>query len=330
MASLIVRHQIWRNDTGVTLSNAGNLFLEAGGLARTYWVPKGDWTGLGGTRVTGETDTNQPNNTVDTFRGGPALRREHLFPIDLADLARDGMGFDKMFVEWRGEVVGDSTGFAIGGAPGNNYPRTYWGSSGQCWAAGTFVNNASPAYLSEPPVVCYKGTEAGKNSSTMAGANSGTATEPFAIVGGFMLTARSFGDPSLASADVRQLYPQTSRQQLPHILGFGNALTKAGLLWGYTATDGGGANISRYPKNQDRFGWVYQVGYPSGPSSFHQGGITTAGNPIISPLSVTGLAKVWLAIYENAPQVNATPEFLSFTNASMVVRGAVHVILIRE
>lgn len=331
MARQIRRIRVWNNEAGIVLSNAGNVFLEAGGSARTYCVPAGNWTGLGGNRFTGEADTNTPNNTVDTIRGGPALRREHLFLIEPLKLALDDEGFDKMFIERRLYVLSDATGFALNAAAPSNLARTYWGSSGFLWGAGSFIQDDTPLYLKEPPVICYNTNESGKNSSPLAGATGNTAVEPIIVAGGHQLTARSFGDPDypLGSFDPRQLHAQITREVLPHSLGAGNSLTKAGMIRGYSAK-ASGVDISRYPKAGDVYSSCYELGYQDGGGSYHQGGITAAGYTNVPRLSITGLAKIWFAIYDNAPPTGATSPYLNFTNASMTVGGSIYVTLIRE
>lgn len=325
---------LWKNTSGVTLSNAGNLFLEAGGGGRAFWVPKANWTGLNGNRVTGEADSAQPNNTVDTIRGGPSLRREHIFYLDLAQLATGGTGrgaedeWDELFLEWRGYHTANSTGFALDGAAPADLSRTWWTSAGFGWAVGSFVEQNAPQWMKEPPIVCYNTSEAGKNSSPMTGAEAATATEPQVAAGGFQLTVRSFGDPTpYGSADPRQLMPMYTRQVLPFYMGAGSALTRGGMLWGYSAVTSS-TDVSRYPKSGDQLGWVLQFGYPRGSYTYYQGGISAGGIINAADLTIRGLSKIWLAVWEIAPVTGASSPYLDFTTASMSIGGELTAVLI--
>lgn len=322
MAERVKRVEIWKNTAGVTLSNSGNVFLEAGGQGRCFWVPPGDWTGLNGTRVTSESDSAQPNNTTSTMRGGPSLRQEHIHTIDL-DVLGGGVSYDRMFVEWNGEITADATGFALDAAAPSTLARTWWYSAGNAWAAGSFTGK-------KPPVVCYNSNEAARNSCPMSGAVAGTAVEPQPAAGGFSLMARSWGDPSIAGGgDARMLYAQMQKNVLPFALGDGSSLSKAGMLWGYSAKSSG-ADISRYPKAGDQMGWIYEIGYPVGGGSFHQGGMTVSGYANYPELSITGLSKVWLAVWDTAPATGASSPYLNFTNASMSIRGTITLILLND
>lgn len=319
----VKRIEIWKNTAGVTLSNGGNIFLEVGGGGRCFWVPAHDWTGLNGTRVTSESDSNQPNNATDTFRGGPSLRREHMFVLDLETLG-GGVSYDRLFVEWHGEGAANSSGFALDAAAPSTLARTWWSSDGHAWAAGSFVGGK------EPPVVCYNTAEAGRNSSPMSGATGATAVEPQIAAGGFSLMVKSWGDPSIAgAADVRMLYASSTKQVLPFGLNAGQSLSKSGLLWGYSAKSSG-ADISRYPVGGDQYGWIYEIGYPAGGGSYYQGGITPTGQGVYPDLNITGLSRVWLAFWETAPATGATSPYLNFTSASMSVKGTITAILIND
>lgn len=317
---------IWNNETGFILSNATNIFLEAGGSARTSWVPAKDWTGLTGTRITGEAEASQPNNTIDMFRGYPAFRREHIFEVRVN-------GADKLFFEWRGEVVSDATGFAIA-AP--DVARTYYYSKGKCHATGSFVYNDTKTYMREPPPVCYNTTQFGKISSPMAGVSAATNSQPAQVAGGFNLWARPLGSHSWADdTDLRSILGTASSSRIPFDTSSANSghLTQGGLLWGYYERIGG-VDSSRYPKAGDQYGWIYEVGYPEQVNIISPGTVNVASpcapTVVVGRLCTTGLQRVWATFYESAPITVASGGVLNFTNASMTVRGTITCIRIYD
>lgn len=330
--------EIWRNDTGVSFQTAGPaLFLEATGSGRCYWVPAAAWTQ--GTTILGETQT-AVTNSIDTFRGGPSLRPEHLFRIPTE-------GADRLFVEWRGEVTADSTGFALQGAPVNPYGPAYWWSAGSAWASGTFIDDPSlgSSYLNQPQNVCWNSTQYGTNAAVPTGLTDATGENPWGIVGGMQLVTRSLQtldtDTSTTvggihkynqpfANDQRNFSYRLNMGKLTHNGGSLLPVSQGGLLWGYSATNGAAADISRYPKAGDRLGWIYEIGYPKGHFAYNS---TSTVQPIsMQNLSIKGLSAVYCAFYEIAPATGVTEaeRFLSFATASVTVRGVIRIALVYD
>lgn len=324
---------LWSNQTGVTLSNAGNIFLEAGGNARTSWVPAGTWGA--GTHVTTEAGAAF-TNAVDTFRGWPSWRREHTFTVPVKNA-------DRLIFEWRGEVVGDATGFANNAALPANQTRLWWGSTTRCHAAGSFVADAADAdgdYMWEPPIICYNQNQKGNNAQVFAGGSQATGPEPVIAASGFALYTRNLTaiqriDPNTglgdatANSELRHVLPMTGMQKVPFDVGSGGSspIGNCGLLWGFTANGTGGA--SRFPKDKDRLGWMIEVGYADTVMWGVLGAMnaaTPSGVAVPLRLRTSGLKYVWVTFIENAPPTGAASPYLDFTTASMVVKGKIKVV----
>lgn len=313
---------IWNNETGITLSNAGNVFIEATGSGRASMVPAG--TRTAGTHITG-TAGQASSYTVDNIRGWPFWRREHSFEVNVKSA-------DRLFFEWRGEHTIDSTGFALGGGgiPAN-ISRIYWFSVGRCHAVGSFVYQSNKSWLREPHSICYNTAQEGTNASVMSGHDAGTNAEAVQIAGGFQLCARPLGGHvGDNTADLRCLFPGISRSTVPFDNNFSqfstSALSQGGLLWGFTER-AASVDISRYPKSGDRLGWAYEVGYPDGNMVVGPGitnnAVATSIGQNVGPLRVSGLQKIWVTFVEVAPATGVTPFWLDFTNASMNIKGTI-------
>lgn len=323
----VKRILVWDNQAGVVLSNAGNVGLEAGGNAHTYWVPKGDYSAAS-THVTGEA-ASQVNNAVDTIRGGPGMWREHLFSVDTR-------GYDRMFVEWRGEVTAAS-GFALA-SPGASLARAYFFSTGFGWATGVFVEGLE-SYMREPPVVCYNSAQEGKNGSTLGGAASPASIEAQQIANGLVLWCSGLGPANrqnITGTDYRNVKTHATAGGLMwDIRAELQPLSTAGMIWGYRQTNGASADISRYPQPGDRLSRTMRIGY-----NFRAGAYENSGGgiePLIDDLRITGLSRVWFSMAEVFPATttgNLWPggplSRLDFTNASMTLIGKIHVILLKD
>lgn len=327
----VQRVDIWNNDSGVVLSNAGNVFLETGGQARVSWVKKHDYTGLGGTHLNGIAG-QVINNAVDTIRGWPGWRLEHVIPLNIDEMTH-GEGCDRLFIEWRGEVTAAS-GFALGGGglPTDISPTPFY-STGRCHAVGSFVYDTTKSYRQEPPVICYNTAQRGKMASVMSGGNEATTAFASSIGGGFPLTCRSWGHVWDGTADLRAHFPWRSRSVVPFDTPWQSGILSQGaLLWGVTARGTGGT--AYFPQQGDQRGVIYEVGYEEGGSVVYPG-VGNLGTPssiptVSAPLRTTGLAHIWLTLFEGAPETKVAPWYLDFDNASMTVKGSITAVMIRD
>jgi hypothetical protein len=329
----VKRVLVWDNQEGCVLSNAGNVGLESGGSASTWWVPKGDYTGKTGTFVGGEAGPN-PNNSVDTIRGGPGLWREHMFSVDVR-------GYDRMFVEWRGEVKAAS-GFALA-SPGPSLAKAAFFSNGIGWATGTFTAEDTLSYMREPPVVCYDSAQEGKNGSTLGGLTNASADffaiEAEQIANGLVLWCAGFGPMNrLRLTDIRAIkeYASAGGLMKDKRNTFGGPLSSGGMIWGFRSTDSGSVDTSRYPFAGQRLMRTMRIGYaPTNTSAAEDSSGLTI--PFPQDLCISGLARVWFAMNEVFPATTTgilwpggPTSRLDFTNASMTIIGKIHVILVRD
>ena len=325
---LPLQRDIWRNDTGVVLSNAGNLFLEVGGGARCSWVPRTNWVGNEGTLITRETPLTAVNNAVDTFRGWPQWRREHVFEVSLKSPDGD-YPYKKLFFEWRGEHVIDSTGFALAGGAPADFTRVWWFSTGFAWACGSFFSETDLPYATEPFLMSWNTANTGKwyGPPSSISIDFQVLTQPLEIISGMPLICRSFTPaqaPYPAAGEIRNVTHPYSFARHPTAAETGT-MTKGGLIWGSSANGTGGAPF--FPRAGDKLGWVYEVGYPKGMLG-HLPGSSVASSHSGAELSIAGLQKVYVTFREGAPATGGAPAWLDFTNASMTVRGRIKAILV--
>ena len=327
----VKRVLVWDNQVGVVLSHAGNVGLENTGNAHTYWVPKGDYTGKGGTHLTDPAGA-APNNAVDTVRGGPGLWREHMFSVDVR-------GYDRMFVEWRGEVTAAS-GFALTGA-GLSLPRSYYFSVGVGWATGTFTSEDTLRYMREPPVVCYNAAQEGNNASALGGATT-DGVEAAQIAGGMPLWCNGMGPLNRQNqTDARLVKTHGAAPSLMWDLKSNGSgpLSVGGMLWGRQQTNITGTDTSRHPLAGDRLYRAMQIGYSNSVGAFEGNG--AVGEMWNRDFKISGLARVWFAIAELFPETAASVGLLwpggpaskldwATSSASMTIIGKIHVILIRD
>lgn len=338
--------EIWNNTDGVTMSRAnGVLFtakVDADGLDAfpAYFTPSGTYAA--GTSVLGEAGSAS-TLTADTITSGP-FQSKHIFRIPTE-------GASRLFIEWRGEVTANSTGFATG-AGIDGTVRYFW-STGGAWATGALFDDPSlgSSYLNLPQNICYNSTQYGANAAVMAGlgdtpqvAATNTRVHTWGIVGGAQLAIRSYQtmDTTFTTPFAGPVLNQlnyayrTQMGKLPNAGGSSllysavtpvGPLSQGGLLWGWTQTS---AVASHFPTLGDRLGWVYEIGYPKTFSAYNQS--SAAASILMSDLSVKGLGAVYCAFCESAPIEgnDAAHRFLTLTNASMIVRGTIRAILVYD
>lgn len=315
--------RLWENTTGVTVSNAGNVFLETNGGARTGWVQKGNWPA--GVHISGQAGP-AINNTVDTLRGYPFWHREHVMSLEVGSA-------DRCFIEWRGQVTAAS-GFALGGGGlPTSVARAYWFSREFAVAFGTFEYDPSVTFRGEPGNVCYNVNQLGKNASVMAGNDQNTNLDPAVIHPSFRLLTRSFigHAQDTTNNDWRQVHRSSigiSKIPFDNAVNVMSDQARGGVMWGYTQRDSSVDN-SRYPQAGDQLGFIFEIGYPDIDSYGSQVIQNTATPqnmvPVTGPLRVSGLARIWFSIYTTCPATKAAPYWLDFdtVGASLTVIGSV-------
>jgi hypothetical protein len=335
-------YPLWRNDAGFTMSAAANQFPEVGGSARCSLVPEGNWVTAGaGTLVTGESPGTPVNNAgadwvygnrtfrVGTaIRGYPALRREHLFEIPCE-------GYDKLFLQWRGEVVNDATGMTLHASAPADVARTWWGSTEFGFAVGSLYDSSELTYMRDPRLVTWNTANYGKFHSTMTGVDASSNEQAIEMLGGMPLVCRNFYPMDAGNSDNRTHMLKAAHQRLPwqHNQTF---IGQGGLLWGYTERVAS-VNNSRYPKAGDKLDTIIEIGYPTTFSPQWNGSSINLQVNTTMGLSISGLSKVWGNILFNAPSEGASAGFpggaatayLEFDTSIYTVRGSLVAKLVR-
>lgn len=274
-----------------------------------------------------------------TTGGGTGLRADMLFDIPT-------MGFDELYLDWAGEQVVDNVGFGVDAVPGTPNSRRFFADNIYASAQGIPYSHPGRAWSLYAPAHRFSTLHDGL-LGPMANSSPGATLQDEAALwaNGKRLWVLGAGQSFVGLVSPRGTLMSGRMPAIsPGLFDTsGQPIVKGGFVWGYVEYDGVGVPRafppvngvgSRFNRAGDQFGFVIQVGWPSGVAPLDISGTTTVAAsgsvwPVVGGLSVAPFERVRcnvLSIGNNGANVTYLPTGQNF----QIIRGCLSAILINH